>query len=304
MKRAGLISWGMLHGQPDQLHRYLMLYDELWVPSLKSSFPSSKEIKQWGLNKEHLASMSWLEAEEFLREPPIDVFDAPRDALVRLFLKELIRLDKTADKAYRTPEAAARAGGVYLFNYDIALTRLSAYVLWRDQGISAYPVAFPFNGLASLPSELQQSHSVLSVVFKRFPVPDGSVPLEDVLAFKRDSDTQRKFGLFWQWVRKSSASGQPAHVLEEELDSLIADYTAHLTQLKAEVGHERLETVLSVSGEVLEDLVKVRWGNLAKRFLQMRKIRISANAAELKLPGNEVAYVTEASRLLSTPRRK
>lgn len=61
----------MLFGQPDQLKQYLLLYDELWVPSLQQSYPSSEEIREWDLDEEHLASLQWLEAQGLLRESPI-----------------------------------------------------------------------------------------------------------------------------------------------------------------------------------------------------------------------------------------
>jgi hypothetical protein len=89
---------------------------------------------------------------------------------------------------------------------------------------------------------------------------------------------------------------------EEELDSLITEYSAHLKQLTSETRHKRLEIVLATPGDVLEDLVKLRWGNLARRVLQLRKSEIAAHGDEMRLVGSEIAYVTEATRALSQRR--
>lgn len=303
MKRTGVISFDLLLGQPDCLKHYLLGYDELWVPWLSKSFPSRKEIREWSLDEDHLASISWLQSEGFLHEPSVDILSARPDAIVHALTSELGRIETARDRTYATARQAALASAAHSFNYDIALTRLTGYVAWRDKEEVVYPVVFPFADFEGLPPELRQGHSALSVVFKRFPVPSESLPLEDILAYKRDPSTQYKFDRFWQWVRKMSDAGHASHLLEEELDSLTADYSAHLKQLTAEVGHQRLETMLSIAGDVLEDVVKLRWGNLTRRFLQLRKIQILASGAEMKLPGSEIAYVTEASALLARQAR-
>ena len=49
--------------------------------------------------------------------------------------------------------------------------------------------------------------------------------------------------------------------------------------------------------EMLEDLVKLRWGKLVGALFALGRKNISAHSAELKLPGSELAYVAEASRV-------
>ena len=158
-------------------------------------------------------------------------------------LSELLKSAQAlGEKTYRTPRAAAIAGGVSFFNEDIAVSRLTTYLLWRDRGELAYPVVFPFEGIKALPSSLKRRHNVLSVVLKRFPSPTSDLPLEDIVAFKRDSETQHKFDQFWAWTRRLSKQDVDTHELEEELDFLITDYSAHLKQLTTETGHQRLKS--------------------------------------------------------------
>ena len=82
IKRSGVISFDMLLGQPDCLKQHLMVYDELWVPWLESSYPTTKDIKTWGLDEEHLASISWLMSQGVVIEPPVDLDTPDQDELV------------------------------------------------------------------------------------------------------------------------------------------------------------------------------------------------------------------------------
>jgi hypothetical protein len=299
IKRHGVISWGGLLGQPEFLKQHLLIYDELWVPWLERSYPTKKDIEEWDLDEEHLASISWLMDKGVVLEPPVDLDTTEQDEVVAGLLQIFRSASRVGEKSYPTAEQAALEGAAASFNIDIALSRLTTYLLWRDRKEVAYPVVFPFEAFDTLPNAFKEIHDVLSVVVKRFPAPAPDVPLEDLLAFKRDPETQYKFSNFWQWVRKmAEGKGDIVHI-DEELDSLITEYSQQLSQLSKEKGHERLELLLTLPGDIIEDALKIRWGNIGRRLVQLRKAAIAAHAAEMKVPGNEIAYVTEASRLLS-----
>jgi len=305
IKRPGIISWGMLQGQTgaiDSLKEHLLLYDEIWVPWLNSSYPTDDEIKEWDLDEEYLASISWLMSQGVIVEPPIDLDTADKDDVVRGLLDIYNEASRVSEKVFRTSEQAARSGAAASFNIDIALSRLTTYLLWRDRQEIAYPIAFPFKDFAKVPGDFKRMHDVLSVVIKRFPAPSSDVPLEDIVAFKRDPETKYKFAKFWQWVRKTAEGKGDMVQVNEELDSLMNEYTHHLHQLSKETRDQHLEIVLTSPADVIEDLIKLRLGNLARRFLKFRSIKIAAHGAEMKLPGNEIAYITEASKALA-PRR-
>jgi|GEM_PF-6223236 len=301
MKRPGVISWGMLLGQPDMLKHYLLLYDELWVPGLTNSYPDEKEIEEWDLDREHLASISYLSGEGFIKDPPVDLGarGIRRDGVIRALFDLLKTAEAAGKQTYRTPERAAREGAAASFNIDIALSRLVTYILWKDRGDLAYPVIFPFQTIKELPEDFAQAHQVLSIVLKRLPTPSEDLPLEDLLAFKRDPDTQYKLAKFWHWTNKTAKGMSSQHELEEEIDWLITDYSHHLGQLTKEVNSERVEVLVATPVEVLEDLVKLRWGKVVRAIFALHRKKISAHGAELKLPGSELAYITDASKVLS-----
>jgi hypothetical protein len=139
---------------------------------------------------------------------------------------------------------------------------------------------------------------------KRLPTPSEDLPLEDLVAFKRDPDTQYKFASFWHWTNKIAKGASRQHDLEEEIDWLITDYSHHLEQLTKEVNYERAEVLIATPVEMLEDLAKLRWGKVVRGIFALGKKKISAHSAELKLPGSELAYITDASKVLSQRYRR
>jgi hypothetical protein len=110
------------------------------------------------------------------------------------------------------------------FNMDLSLTRLIAYATWRDRHETAFPVVFPFVEKLAPASAISKSQQALSVVFKRFPDPRPDLPLEDIVAFKRDQDTQCKFAKLWAWIQRVATRETAVRELEEELDWLLTDY--------------------------------------------------------------------------------
>ena len=299
MNRPGVISWGLLCGEPEKLKEYLLLYDEIWVPGLDASHPTDDEIAEWDLDQENLASLDWLAAQGVIREPPIERDGAKPDTVVRALTKMHDRAFARGNKTYPTPEEAALEGAAAIFNIDIALTRLVTYLVWRDKGQVVYPIVFPLDDAPWLPPQLQRTQEVLSVVVKQFPVPEPGIPLEDIVAFKRDAETQYKFAKFWHWTSTVAQQTADRHTIAEEFDWLLTDYSRQLHQLTRETKLQRLEIILNTPGELLEDLVKFKWGSLGARLFQFKKAKIQAHNAEMKLPGSELAYITEATKLLT-----
>ena len=302
LKRPGVISWGMLFGQPDQLKQYLLLYDELWVPSLQQSYPSSEEIREWDLDEEHLASLQWLEAQGLLRESPIvlDPEKIAEDEVTAGLLELHDFASARGAMTWETAEEAALEGAAAAFNIDTALSRLTTYLAWKENETLVYPVNDVFQDFDGLPGQLAGEQQVLSVVLKRLPVPSGDLPLEEIVRFKQDEDTQFKFRKFWHWARKAATKVGGHREIEEEIDELTNDYERHLAEHLKKVKHERVEIKVAMPLEFVEDLAKLHWGQAARRLFQLDKATLNAHEAELKLPGQEIAYVTAASRLLAS----
>jgi hypothetical protein len=58
------------------------------------------------------------------------------------------------------------------------------------------------------------------------------------------------------------------------------------------------ETIVTVAAEVVEDLVKIKWGKLASLLFVLKNRKIALLEAERSAPGREIAYVVQARKAL------
>jgi hypothetical protein len=300
--RPGIITFEMLVDDLDSVKKRVLLYDELWVPGIGQILQGGNPGNHY--DDETFAGIAWLAEQGFVKEPPLKL--APdqlkADEVVKS-LNEIYRdAEKSLDKTYRTPKVAALNAGAAVFNMDLSLTRLIAYVIWRDRRETAFPVNFPFVEKLAPGSAISKSQQVLAVVLKRFPDPRPDLPLEDVVAFKRDPETQYKFAKLWHWMQKVATNSGGPRELEEELDWLLTDYGHHVQQMSQQVRTDKLKTWITVPAEMLENIIKLKFGKIASRLLDLRSARIAAHDEELKAPGNEIAYIKESIELLSPKR--
>jgi hypothetical protein len=300
MLRPGVISFHLLFDNADKVKQWILLYDELWVPGIIHL----EEADLTDEDPEHVASITWLAKQQFIKEPPatLRLSKLPPDAVTRTLKKLYKDSEKSLDKVFPTARAAALNGGAAIFNMDLALTRLICYALWRQRQESAFPVAFPFVRELAPESTISRSQQVLQFVIKRLPEPRPDLPLEELLAFRRDPETQYKFAKVWHWIQSVAAGTKSANEIEEELDWLLTDYRHQVEQISKRVRTDSLKAWVTVPANILENLVHLKFGKVAARLLDWKSVNIAAHAEELKAPGNEIAYLKEAGELVS-PRR-
>jgi hypothetical protein len=297
MKHPGVISFDMLLGNPDKLKQYLLLYDELWVPDLALDSPGD-----YGNDpsfEQILTDLRWLNEEQQVVEPPIDLNSARQDEVTTPLWAIHEEAWTALSKEYPTAEEAALEAGTASFNIDMVLTRIVMHILWRDKGELAYPVIFPFKEPKNKQSRTGKRHDVLTIVLKQFPDPRPDLPLEDIVAFKRDPETQYKFKKLWDWIRKFGEEQKDKYEMEEEIDSLLTDYRYHLKHLTNKIKNDNRKYWVSLPGDLLEDVVKFQWGRSLGRLFELKRERILAHDEELRVPGSEIAYVKESIDLLS-----
>lgn len=171
--------------------------------------------------------------------------------------------------------------------------RTCIHLLWREKVEITLPVWFPFE---LGPGRARLRQEVLSVILKQFPVPSTKVPLSELISFKRDDETQFMLANLWNWIR-TTASGKFDRVeLQEEIEWKLKQYKYHLSQLAKDSKLRQLSTLFATPADILEDLVKLRWGKAARRLFQIGREEISAHREELKLPGHELAFIHRATK--------
>jgi hypothetical protein len=142
--------------------------------------------------------------------------------------------------------------------------------------------------------ERHEPADVLQISVAALPHPDESTSWNELLDFKSDPDVQYQLNLFRRWIRKCSSTPGTAIEIREELEDMIADYSAAVRRHRLKLRPGVIEAALCVSGELVENLVKLQWGKAAQALFKVRHNKIALLEAEMSSPGREVAYVFRA----------
>jgi hypothetical protein len=180
------------------------------------------------------------------------------------------------------------------------VARTTADYITSTQAVSAVSAQFVPEMVYQLQAERQDEsnlsvHSdVAQVVLSAFPEPDELTSIEDILAFKRDSEARQRLLELRIWIREMAKAELRPVELEEKLEWLLHEYRRHLElhHLKSRQG--TLETVVTTTLEIAEDLVKIKWSEAAKALFSIRRRKLALLGAEASAPGREVSYVAWA----------
>ena len=138
---------------------------------------------------------------------------------------------------------------------------------------------------------VQGKDSVAEIVLKALPVPEGSTPWEDILEYRRDPDSRRRFLRLKNWMNRALDQDRSPQDLHDEIQTLVAEYEDHMKLHRMKVEYGGLETLITSSAEILESLVRVRWTKAAKALFSIRRRRVQLLEAERKAPGRQLAYL-------------
>lgn len=126
------------------------------------------------------------------------------------------------------------------------------------------------------------------------PIPDESVPFEDIVSFRNDHDTISKLFSLRNWMNEIAKAKLTYHEIEDKCQVLINDYEKHMRLNKMKYRYGVIESLITVGPEFLENLVKIKWGKAAKNLFSFKHNRIRLLEAELKAPGSEIAFIVKA----------
>lgn len=308
ISRRGIVTFDhfMQPGNEIQqdLKRWLLLYDEFLVPNLSQRMEAWRNLLQEQPDEEYeraFVDLEWLVSKKQLIESPVnfETVTSHEDELISELREFYTQSWADTEKTYDTPEEAATGTVAAQFNVEIAISRLIAYVLWKEKEELVYPVVFPFENEISGFETLSKRQNVLSIVLDQLPEPDDNLPLQDIVDFKSDNQTKEKYYNLWKWISKTSKGNSERAELREEIQYLLHDYSANLRRLTKQTSLTRIKTIVSASGDLVKNLVSFQWGKVLGVGIEMKEISMKASDDELKLPGSELAYIKEAAGVLA-----
>jgi hypothetical protein len=135
---------------------------------------------------------------------------------------------------------------------------------------------------------------VLEVILPKLPIPSETTPWEEIMEFRMDPDSQSKFLAMRDWMNEVARNKLSKIEIEQKAEYLIDQFEQHMKLHKMKTQPGMFQTAIVSGTEIIEELVKLKWGKLAKKLFAFRKRKIELLEAELKATGRELAYVIKA----------
>lgn len=136
--------------------------------------------------------------------------------------------------------------------------------------------------------------SVIDLVLSNMPVPDESTSWESIIDFRSDDEARKARNRLRRWMHKFASAKSSVREVNDELEYLLDEYRSYMRLHRIKTQHSKLETVLTVSAEALENLVTFHLSNAVKALFSWRKEKIALLEAEQAAPGRDIAYIVMA----------
>lgn len=207
-----------------------------------------------------------------------------------------IHSDKLTDRSFTQDDLAARAADLDIYGIEL-VTRMTATYYRDKEQLHATPLLKRMSTPAfALPDE-----RVIQIVLPEFPMPSEDTPWDDVLAFRDEAHTAWSLRSLQAWVRKAATSPLSATELQDELQSLIADFTEYMRLRKVAAEHAQISTLVVGTATLLEDLLKLRLSKIVKTLFERRQRAVTLLKEEMSAPGHEVAFIIKAKARFGEP---
>ena len=186
---------------------------------------------------------------------------------------------------------------IALRTFDIDARRDCAR-LREYAGLDAHPL---LQNLLDVPSRKASKSDLLQIVLKRFPIPSDITPWEQILEFRSDPESQKKFLRLREWMSEVARMELTQSEAEERLESLMAAYRDHMKVHKMKTGLSSIKTVLCSEATVvggswiagagpLPGLI----GMVGTSLYTIIHRQVTLMEEEQRAPGKEVAYIDAA----------
>ncbi len=144
------------------------------------------------------------------------------------------------------------------------------------------------------------AETVMNVILKKIPIPSDLISFEQILDFRKDPDTTFKFLKFRGFVKDLTKPNINHKEILEQLEFAIHEYEQHLKFHKLKYSTTAIELFINIPFEFLENLIKLKWKDLAKSLFNIQRNKIEFAEQEMKLKGSEVSYLHEIKNRFDT----
>ena len=307
----------------ESVKRALILYSRVFVPDLGISHafvdedPSLRADLDWLREKGRVISLEDLTPDELAR------YDTQPKEYIGSLATQLVTLAEGKSRPRDRPLPHSRED--LSFSFSLYLARFFAIYMnpvsrskdslpeFEERRKRAYPelsqitdvatsykvanelgVAYP--KLFSLLAQPEKAEGVVRVIIDNIPVPHESTPFEQILDFVSDRDSRGQLAGVRRWIWDAVHSNLSVREIEDKLEHELYLFERHMDLHRMQRRTGTFETLVVTSAEILENLLRLKVGALAKGVLSIRSSDLALMQAELTAPGRELAYLYHARR--------
>jgi hypothetical protein len=143
-----------------------------------------------------------------------------------------------------------------------------------------------------------KEQKILEIVIDKFPIIDDSVSWDQILDFKNDEDSKRKFLALRNWMIDISKGNFSATELSEKIDYLYSQYVDHIARHKLKTNMGTIKSFAITTSEILEDLIRIKWSKAVRTTFELFERDSILADIEANAPGKEVAYICSLNEQL------
>jgi hypothetical protein len=276
------------------------------VPMLKQcallfsriAVPGAREIKV----SEVAGELEWLQDQgivfdpQFTEEQAASLRDNPKVAhFYRLeikehheYIKQLVTVVQS-DESLDSDSPLSQSPELYRIMQTIqnATVRSVSIELRELYQIEAHPL-LSNDSLSPTTAQIEKT-GVIQIVLRTLPIPHDLTPWEQIIEYRSDTDSQHKWLDLRNWMGEVARGELTPVEVEDKLEHLISQYQRHMKLHKMKANQGVIQTILVSSAELAENLIKFKWGQIAKNLFSIKQRNIALMEGELTSPGSEVA---------------
>lgn len=172
---------------------------------------------------------------------------------------------------------------------DIIVRQTAIYVNALD-GYIPVPNLESYYSIKELKTKKQQ---VYNLILNNIPLPNANNSFEDILNFKEDKNAQISALALRNWITDISYSSYDIDEIEEKFRHLLNQYEKSIKLHKLKTENSIIETIVVGGSEILENLVKLQFSNVAQKFFKHKNDDIELMELEMKTVGNELSFISK-----------
>ncbi len=270
------------------LHQWIDHLRSMKIDTLEESYLYNKAELDWLLENEIINEMIFPSDEELQENIKVK---SEYNRLLEFYNSKLFR-QVTEHKNKESDDYNKKLVRV-LHHQSVFRARLQSAFINSMTFDDAYPVIDNVFDLGRYLDGLPKAH-VVNVSITKLPTPTPNTPWEQIQDFRQDSDSKEKYNRIKKWIRKIAKENLRTNEINEEIEDLINDYEKYMKIHKIKTNHSILKSTVITTAEMIENIVKLKFGEAAKQVFSFENRKISLLEAEMKAPGREIAYIIKA----------